>query len=365
MIKTTRHPIEFIRTLFIASVFGVATTQAERIDLVRINSNGDFARAEQYVRNSKADTVRVVITEGEYTLSDSFRIQRSRVTLIGEGKVVLRLADGSNCPVIVVGSQKDYVEPADYIESVAVRSVEIDGNRLAQTSEFDRSRPWIRNNGIDVRGVSGLVVDNLVARNCRSGGLVISWGCSDALVYRSRFEGNHFDGLAYYDSQRIFTVDCDASGNLCAGVSIDNRFSDSVFARCRIENNGDVGVFARNSARLFFVECQVARSRQWAFFLAHDEQGQGISESAIVDCQIVENNGGVRMASTTETQSRDNALSGNRFSSNGIGGRGDVDTAGSPLQQLDAFEIASRIQGLDSDAFAAAFGADSATPSTL
>ncbi len=333
-----------------------ATASVLDVERLRIETSADFARVEKVLAGSSSYAVEITVAEGDYEISESFRISRSRVTLLGEGAARIRLADGSNCPVIAIGTQKSYVEPSDHIRDVVVRGLEIDGNRQKQSSEYDDRYPWIRNNGIDVRGVAGLVIDDVVSSNCRSGGLVISWGCSDGLVMRSRFENNEFDGLAYYDSARIFTLDCVSSRNVCAGISLDNRFVDSVFARCVLEENGDVGVFARNSDRVYFVECSVLDSGQWAFFLAHDDEGRGIVDSAIVRCVVAGNDGGVRMASVTAKQSRGNALAGNVFGGNSRSGRADVVTCGAPLIELEAYDLEDRIRGLDWEGLAAATG---------
>lgn len=346
----------FLAATFVAQLAIVATASSQGVERLRIETSADFGRVETALASSAAYAVEIVVAEGEYEIAESFRIARSRVSLQGEGTVRIRLADGSNCPVIALGTQKSYVESSDHIEDVVVRGLEIDGNRQNQSSEYDARYPWIRNNGIDVRGVAGLVIDEVVSSNCRSGGLVISWGCVDGLVLRSRFENNEFDGLAYYDSARIFTLDCVSSRNVCAGISLDNRFVDSVFARCLLEENGDVGVFARNSERLYFVECSVLDSGQWAFFLAHDEQERGILDSAIVRCMMSGNDGGVRMASVTAAQSRGNALVGNRFAGNARAGRADVDTCGAPLIEQDAYDLAERIRNLDLERLVAAIG---------
>ena len=272
---------------------------------------------QQVVGNATVDAsepVVIKVLSGRYLLKDTFRVARSKVSLIGEPGAIFELLGNTNEPVIT---------------DIAIMGLEIDGNKERQNSEFSAKRPWIRNNGIDVRAVTGLKVTNVVANNNRSGGLVISWGCSDVRVTGSTFAKNHFDGIAFYDSKDVEVSDCTMTKNLGAGISLDNDFVDSRFHRCVLDSNLDVGVFARSSARLEFKDCIVKQSGSWGFFLGHDAHGRGVIDVVIVGGQIVGNRGGVWMASVNEKQSRGTRVEGALFSANENNGRRDILSSGS------------------------------------
>lgn len=98
---------------------------------------------------------------------------------------VLRLNNGTNEAVILVGNELEVGNSAPLMTNVVIRDIAIDGNKDAQSSETTPGKPWLRNNGIDVRYVSGLLIDNVYIYNARSGAIVVSWDSSDILVSNS------------------------------------------------------------------------------------------------------------------------------------------------------------------------------------
>lgn len=316
-------------------VFTVGSPAAATAPSVYVVANVEELLAVERVVGSAQDDasepVTIKILPGRYLLKDSFRIARSKVSLIGEPGALFQLMGNINEPVIAIGTQDEIARSANAITDIAIMGLEIDGNKERQSSEFSARRPWIRNNGIDVRAVQRLKVANVIANNNRSGGLVISWGCSDVRVTGSTFEKNHFDGIAFYDSKDVDVSDCTMTRNLGAGISLDNEFVDSRFFRCVIESNGDVGIFARSSARLEFKDCIVRQSGSWGVFLGHDARNRGVIDIVITGGQIVGNRGGVWMASVNEKQSRGTRIEGTVFSANQNAGRRDLLSSGSAV----------------------------------
>ena len=302
--------------------------------LVTVSNVEELLAAQSLVGNAAdtaADPVTIKVAPGRYVLKDSFRIARSKVSIIGEPGSVFELLGNTNEPVIAIGTQAEIARPADVIADIAIMGLEIDGNKERQTSEYSARKPWIRNNGIDVRAVTRLKVTNVVANNNRSGGLVISWGCSEVRVTGSTFAKNFFDGIAFYDSKDVDVTDCTMTKNLGAGISLDNEFVDSRFIRCLIESNEDVGIFARSSARLEFRDCVVRQSGSWGVFLSHDQHDRGVIDIVITGGQIVGNRGGLWMASVHERQSRGTKVEGATFSANERSGRPDIHSSGSAI----------------------------------
>ena len=283
--------------------------------------------------------ITIHLSPGTYHLDETFHIARSRVSLIAEEGARLVLARGVNQPVLAIGTQVEYPVETDRIERIVISGLEIDGNRDGQDSEVALERPWIRNNGIDVRAVRHLRVDRVAANRCRSGGLVISWDSSDVLVSDSRFEENFFDGVAYYASERILTQDCLMRANGFAGISLDNRVQASRFVGCRVDSNGAVGVFARHSIDLRFDNCVVTNSADWGVFLAHDEKNQGVHDVEFAVCEVTNNRGGLFMASVNEAQSSGTRVVSTAFRGNEREGRGNIRTSGSTIWTLGLVEL--------------------------
>lgn len=304
--------------------------QAERV--VEVRSTAELGEAKKLLAMPDAEPLSVRIAAGEYVIDDTLRVLRSRVVIEGEKGARLRLAAGVNKPVLSVGSQREVPDEAERIEKIRIRNLEIDGNKLKQTSELDPERPWIRNNGIDVRMASDLEIENVLVRDCRSGGLVISWKTGDVAVRDSTFSRSHFDGVAYYDCVRVETIRCAMKLNDAAGVSADNHFDESRFVDCEIVGNGDVGVFMRASREILFSKCLIERSKSWGAFLAHDDSGNGVHGIAFRKCRFLGNDGGVRMASVNEKQSSGNEVIDCAFEGNNAKGRANIDTAGSPVR---------------------------------
>ena len=264
-----------------------------------VRNGDDLMKALGTVDSTRPAKLTINVPANTYVLSDTARINQSNVAIIAEPGTKIVLANHTNKPVIAVGSQEEV--PTTFIENVYISGLEIDGNKANQDSEQDTQRPWIRNNGIDVRSVRRLVLENVVVHDARSGGAVISWGSSDIHVVKSAFEQNVFDGVAYYASQRIHTSGCTMRHNKAAGVSLDNDLRNCTFADCIVDGNEDVGIFARHSRELRFNNCAVTSSGNYAAFLSHDEAGNGVFDIMFSVCQMLRNPlGGIYVASTAD-----------------------------------------------------------------
>jgi hypothetical protein len=281
----------------------------------------------------------IFIKAGIYSLTKGLHIKRSNVTLTGERGTVLKLADQVRQPVILIGTDREYPENDAAIGNIRISDLEIDGNKDKQEgdlAEFDPSRCadpenpthktcWVRNNGIDVRMVSDLWIENIEIHNARSGGLVVSWKSKRIFVSRSSFHDNFFDGIALYDSEDIHVSDffCFSNGN--AGLSLDNRLSHTTFSNGTIRNNKDVGFFVRDARDLAFSNLMVHGNQSHGCFLSHREKEEqpgviekntGVKRLFFSSSSFVGNSGyGLQLASTDD-ESFDNAIIGCFFSNN-------------------------------------------------
>lgn len=273
---------------------------------------------QQAIDGLPAEGGTVVLAAGEHWLTAGLWVNRSGMTLRGEAGARLRLADGVNQPVILLGDDAEV--PGAVIRNLRVEGLEIDGNRKGQDSETDPTRPWIRNNGLDVRRVEGLVVDRVRVRGARSGGLVVSWDSRDIEVMRCSFDDNEFDGIALYASERILVRDFECRDNQAAGLSFDNDLRRVRFEAGTLANNGDVGVFARHSSAIDFVGVEVTHSGSHGVFLSHREpgEGSGVRHFRLIDCRIAGSGGFGLWLASPASESPDNGLCRVSFADNAM-----------------------------------------------
>lgn len=258
----------------------------------------------------------IFIRAGTYIVSQGIHVRRSNVTILGEQGTYIKLGDSVNEPVFLVGSDEE--TPTGIIENIRISNIEIDGNKGSQSSELDHGRPWIRNNGIDVRMVHDLWISGIDVHNARSGGLVVSWNSCRIFVDNSSFHNNFFDGVALYSSEDIQVSSFLCYENNAAGLSLDNELKDVMFSDGSIENNGDVGIFARNSEDISFHSLYISDNQSHGCFLSHETVGTntGVTRLFFDSCSFIDNDGyGLWLASTVD-DSPNNAVIGCLFSGN-------------------------------------------------
>jgi len=192
----------------------------------------------------------------------------------------LALADGANCPVIIVGHLDE--DPAP-VRGVAIRHLRIVGSRNTQQYEgwggdplvpsYNNPYSYIRNNGITVRNGHGVVIEDVLARECRSGGLVLEKGCRGVIVTESVFERNFFDGVAAYETEGCLLYRVLMRDNDYAGFSGDLSFSGNAIVGCHLVANKRQGIFLRDSCCNWFDSLYIADNGDHGVFLAASEHG--------------------------------------------------------------------------------------------
>lgn len=233
-------------------------------------------------------------------------------------QAVLRLADGANQAVILIGNNLEIGNSAPLMTNVIVRDIAIDGNKAAQSSEFTPGKLWLRNNGIDVRYVSGLSIDNVYIHDARSGAIVVSWDSSLVSITSSLLTTSFFDGVALYTSTDITVSNCNLQGNVAAGISIDNNLVNTAFQNCNVHNNGDVGIFQRWATNITYSNCQVYSNGNHGAFLSWNSPttGTGVTNTLFTNCQFTNNVGrGINLDSPA-TESTGTTVTSSTFSGN-------------------------------------------------
>ena len=266
----------------------------------------------------------VYVKSGLYELSQRIHISRSNVAVVGEPGTLLRLQNNVNQPVFLVGTDKFFPTVGDTIFNIRVANLEIDGNKAQQTSEVMANMTWIRNNGIDVRMVKNMWIEDVNVHDARSGGAVVSWFSSKIFISNSCFNANSFDGIALYTSDNIQVSNFMCFNNLSAGLSLDNDLRDVSFNGGIIKDNHKLGIFARDSEDLSFYNLMIKGNGEDGCFVSHDgsSPNSGIKRLFFQGCSFLDNaRHGFWMASTTAF-SPNNAIIGCLFGGNAMPGSG-------------------------------------------
>ena len=215
----------------------------------------------------------VVLPPGTFEVRQPIVLQRDHQTLRGSGDAtILRLADGANCPVIILGEPVN--NPHSTVKDLHVSDLFIDGNRYHQQRElwqFQGESSEVRNNGITIQNVSDSIVEHVTCARCRSGGLVTTLGVRRLTVRDLTAFDNEFDGLACYDTVDCLFMELYLHDNPGAGISLDLAFNHNVISNAVLTAN-DLGIFMRESCDNQFHNISIRDSRHYGVFMAHTEK---------------------------------------------------------------------------------------------
>jgi hypothetical protein len=217
----------------------------------------------------------VIIQAGTYNCRAPVVIDRDNVDLRGMGSAsVLRLADNTNAPVLLIGNITE--TPTVLHTNIHVSDIVIDGNRENQNQTFEcwggecgtGGHTYIRNNGITLRHVSDVLIERVTVKKARSGGLVSERNNQRVSVHDFTSFDNHFDGLAAYLTENSIFSDLYLHDNLAAGLSFDIGFNNNILSNVIITRSGTVGVFMRDSRDNLLNGFQIRNSTEHGVFLA-------------------------------------------------------------------------------------------------
>jgi hypothetical protein len=211
----------------------------------------------------------VVLGAGKYIIRQPIMLNKDGQTLRGCGNAtVLYLADGADCPVVIMGSIS--TQSKNPTKGVRLADLLIDGNRKNQQKELWRFLPsgaGLYNNGVCVWGAAEASVAHVVCCHCRSGGLVASAQTRRLTVRDYEAFDNQFDGLACYDTEGSHFSQLNLHDNLAAGISLDLSFNHNVIHDAVLTDN-DLGIFMRQSRDNIFEGVTIKQSRHHGIFMA-------------------------------------------------------------------------------------------------
>jgi hypothetical protein len=211
----------------------------------------------------------VFIPAGIYRCNRPIVMDKSHVVLRGEGSsTVLRLNDGINAPVLIMGRAENI--PQEATRHIKVSHLLIDGNRENQTQECmggECSEQFpLRNNGISIRRCVDCAVESVVVHSAISGGLVTELGCRRLTIRDYTSFNNEFDGLAGYETEDSSFSGIHLYGNKAAGISTDIKFNNNKFYDVTITDSKSVGIFMRDSLDNSFTNLHIRNSEQHGIF---------------------------------------------------------------------------------------------------
>jgi len=210
----------------------------------------------------------VVLSAGTYQISQPLLLRHDYQTLRGSGPAtILRLADGADCPVVILGPPMTETQhPAAHLR---LADLLIDGNRKNQRLEFWRTAgdgSEFNNNGVQVWNAADVAVEHVVCCRCRSGGLVTA-GVRRLQVNDFDSYDNQFDGLACYQTEECRFDGLHLHDNLAAGMSLDLDFNHNFITNAVLAGN-DLGIFMRHSRNNSFRRLTISKSHHHGVFMA-------------------------------------------------------------------------------------------------
>lgn len=222
----------------------------------------------------------VVLGPTLFPVSEAIVIDRDGVELRGIGReTILRLTDGANSSVIVVGSTATPVPRI--VRNISVSHLSIDGNRGAQQFECcggpcdSGGLSFIRNNGVTVRGAEDIRLENLETHNCRSGGVVLEKYCRRVRIVDLESYNNEFDGLACYETEDSEFTQLHLHSNRSAGLSLDWKFNRNLITDSTLTRNGSQGIFMRDSNENTFRNLYLRDNGEQGLFVAETREISG------------------------------------------------------------------------------------------
>lgn len=210
----------------------------------------------------------VDLPAGTFLITQPILLRHNDVTLRGDGpSTVLRLADGANCPVVILGPPMNVTQHS--ANHLHLASLLIDGNRKHQKSEFwkwagDGSE--FNNNGVQVWNATGCTVEHVICHSCRSGGLVTA-SVRQLNIHDFDAYDNQYDGLACYETEDSHFKNLRLHNNLAAGISLDLAFNHNSVENAILSDN-DLGIFMRYSRDNSFRGLTISHSRHHGVFMA-------------------------------------------------------------------------------------------------
>lgn len=248
---------------------------------------------------------------GTYRLNEMVVIERSNVTLRGQGRegqavTLLQMEEGVSSPVLVLGDAY-HREPQRPIRQVTVERLAIRGAAQA-AHEFKPALPYLSNSGLIVRRGEDIVLRDLDIRQCRSACLLTEYHSRDVLIENNHLSQAEWDGLSLNRAGPTRVVGNVIEDNVAAGITVEYLQGSEVVDNV-IAGNGSHGLYLADAEHNRFSNNLIKNNRLAGVFLT---------------CSIRQRD---PVLCWDNSFSRDNVFSRNRFENNRYGFRIAVDKA--------------------------------------
>lgn len=207
------------------------------------------------------------LAQSEDVINTPIVISDNNITIDGVNRRI-KLQDNSNCPMFIIGDS-DHTEPQFRVSNIIIRNFILDGNGSNQpheiyTNHINTHSNFMRNNIINVRGATNVLIENCVIVNARSGGVCIEKSSEKVIIRNCILTDSVFDGVAGYYSKNCVIENNIIINNNAAGLSFDLSFNESIIQNNAILNN-DVGIFVRECELLFYKNNKIF-NKTWDFY---------------------------------------------------------------------------------------------------
>jgi parallel beta-helix repeat protein len=189
----------------------------------------------------------VCLRAGEFRVSRFVAVARDGIVLRGAGPAtVLRLVDGGQGPVVVVG---DWERRAP---RYATRDVTIERLRIVGGGpggdETLADRPYLTNSAVVVRAARNVAIRDVSVSACRSACIVTERDTRDLAIEHDDVGGAVWDGIALNRTIRARVVGNTIHDNTAAGISTEH-LELSVVADNTVRDNRTHGLYLSDSYR--------------------------------------------------------------------------------------------------------------------
>jgi parallel beta-helix repeat protein len=189
----------------------------------------------------------VCLRAGEFRLRRFVSIARDRVVLRGAGRTtVLRLAEGTESPVVVVGDYA-HATPPRAVSDVTIEQLRIVGGGRGG-SEFLRGHPHITNSAVVVRAGRRVAIRHLEVTACRSACILTERDSGEVTIEHSTVGDSVWDGISLNRTSGARLVGNAIRDNTAAGITAEHLV-DSVLEDNVVSGNRTHGLYLSDSSR--------------------------------------------------------------------------------------------------------------------
>ncbi len=213
---------------------------------VRASAGDDLQRAVDGSA-ARGRTATVCLDAGEFRLRRFLSIARDGIVLRGEGDAtVLRLEDGTESPVIVVGDWERKA-PRRATSNVTIENLRIAGGGRDGGEGFP-GHPYLTNSAVVVRGGRNIAIRNTSITACRSACVLTELDTRRVTIEHDDISGAVWDGIALNRTSRARVVGNRIHDNTAAGISTEH-LEDSVVQNNVVSDNRTHGLYLSDSYR--------------------------------------------------------------------------------------------------------------------